>query len=188
MQNPIDFQAPRSASRNRSFAKDLAEIVLYLELTGREPPPGYIEDATAQLASARRIPANTLKRCTSEARAVIEFAHESGALRRIGARAKGSKAGLREDLGAWLDQTSLSAILKDRARRLNGRYGGRPSTKTRTLRAVEELVEIARDGRKEALDELRAIRELVAGAPFDASGGLPAEARSCLEERLLYAG
>jgi hypothetical protein len=188
MQDLVVSPLSRPAARSRSFAKDLAELVLFFDLTGRDPPAGYLDAATAELAAARRIPASTLKRCASEARAVIEFAHKSGAIRRIASRVNGSKLGLREDLAIWLDQTSLSAILKQRARRLNRRYGGRPVTKTRTLRAVEELVEIARDGREEALDELRAIRELVADVVVDGAGAWSADRRSCVEERLLRAG
>jgi hypothetical protein len=151
--------------RNRSFAKDIAELALFLDVTGRDVPAGYLEAASAELAADRRIPATTLKRCASEARALIEFAHETGVVRRIASRINGSKLGLREDLAIWLDQTNLAAVLKQRARRLNRRFGGRPATRTRTLRAVEELVEFARDGREDALDELRAIRALI-GEPM----------------------
>jgi hypothetical protein len=48
-----------------------------------------------------------------------------------------------------------------RSLRLNRSRGGRPPTKSRTLRAVEELVEFARAGRPGALDELRSIRALI---------------------------
>jgi hypothetical protein len=48
--------------------------------------------------------------------------------------------------------------------RLNRSRGGRPPTKSRTLRAVEELVAFARAGRAGAMDELRSIRALIDAA------------------------
>jgi len=60
-----------------------------------------------------------------------------------------------------IDDTSLPTVLKERALRLNRRRGGRPSSKTRTLRAVEALLEFARAGRTDAMDELRSIRALI---------------------------
>ncbi|MFI4950028.1 MAG: hypothetical protein ACHP7A_03210 [Caulobacterales bacterium] len=152
--------AANKPSHGRSFAKDIAELTLFLDLT--EPRPlGHLDTATAEIAHDRQIPATTLKRCASEARALIEFAHESGALERIEARDGGSDWDLRQDISAWLDETSLPNVLKRRALRLNRSRGGRPPTKTRTLRAVEELVEFARAGRPGALDELRSIRALI---------------------------
>ena len=67
-----------------------------------------------------------------------------------------------QELSAWIDEVSLPEVLRERALRLNRSRGGRPPTKTRTLRAVEELVKFARAGRPGALDELRSIRALVA--------------------------
>jgi hypothetical protein len=154
----------RTTAHGRSFAKDIAELALFLELTEGSGPGSHLEAATAEVASERRIPATTIKRCASEARALIEFAHESGAIRSIATRTDGSDWGLRADLSAWLDETSLTTVLKQRALRLNRSRGGRPPSKTRTLRAVEELVEFARAGRPGALDELRSIRALVADA------------------------
>jgi len=154
----------RATTHGRSFAKDIAELALFLELTEASGPAGHLEAATAEVASERRIPATTIKRCASEARALMEFAHESGALRKIAARGDGSDWSLRADISAWLDETSLTSVLKQRALRLNRSRGGRPPSKTRTLRAVEELVEFARAGRPGAQDELRSIRALVAEA------------------------
>ncbi|HEX3367660.1 hypothetical protein [Phenylobacterium sp.] len=149
-------------AHGRSFAKDIAELALFLELT--EPPGsiGHLESATAEVITGRQVPATTLKRCISEARALIEFFRESGALGHIEAQAEGDDWALRTELAAWLDETRLTAVLKQRALRLNRSRGGRPSTTTRTLRAVEELVAFARAGRPGALDELRSIRALVA--------------------------
>jgi len=146
----------------RSFAKDIAELALFLDLTDPGESGRHLEAATAEISAERRTPATTVKRCASEARALIEFAHETGVLGEIAARADGSDWGLRAELAAWLDETSLSAILKQRALRLNRSRGGRPRSATRTLRAVEELVEYARAGRPGALDELRSIRALIA--------------------------
>jgi len=154
----------RSAGPGRSFAKDIAELALFLDLTEPAGPGGHLETATAEVASERPISATTLKRCASEARALIEFAQETGAIRQIRARADGSEWSLRQELSAWLDDTSLTAVLKQRALRLNRRRGGRPPSQTRTLRAVEELVAFARAGRPGAADELRSIRALIASA------------------------
>lgn len=154
----------RSGVHGRSFAKDIAELALFLEFTETTDPTAHLDAATAEIANDRHVPATTLKRCVSEARALIEFAHESGAVREIGARAGGSEWALRGELSAWLDDTSLPAVLKQRAMRLNRSRGGRPPTKTRTLRAVEELVAFARAGRPGAMDELRSIRALIDGA------------------------
>ena len=149
------------APHGRSFAKDIAELTLFLDLTEPNGPQGHLEAATAEVAHNRQIPATTLKRCASEARALVEFARESGALARISGRADRSDWDLRQDISDWLDETSLPAVLKRRALRLNRSRGGRPPTKTRTLRAVEELIEFARAGRPGALDELRSIRALI---------------------------
>ena len=154
----------RPSAHGRSVAKDIAELALFLDLTEPPGPSDHLDAATTELAAERQIPATTLKRCASEARALIEFAGESGALRRLPARARGSEWELRQAISAWLDDTSLPAVLKQRALRLNRRRGGRPATTARTLRAVEELVEFARAGRPGALDELRSIRALVAKA------------------------
>jgi hypothetical protein len=156
--------AGKAGPHGRSFAKDIAELALFLDLTEPPGPTGHLEAATVEIAGERRIPATTLKRCASEARALIEFARESGAIGQLAARSDGSEWSLRQTISTWLDDTSLPAVLKQRALRLNRRRGGRPSTKTRTLRAVEELVEFARVGRPGALDELRSIRALVGKA------------------------
>lgn len=153
----------KPAGQGRSFAKDIAELALFLELTEADPA-GQFEVAVAEIAQERGIPATTLKRCASEARALIGFAHENGAVAHIRARADGSDWDLRQKLAAWLDETNLRAVLKERALRLNRRRGGRPPTPSRTLRAVEELVAFARAGRPGAADELRSIRALIADA------------------------
>ena len=152
----------RAGSHSRSLAKDIAELALFLDLTEPTAKGDHLESATAEVAQDRRIPATTVKRCASEARALIEYARESGAVQEITARADGSAWELRNDISAWLDETSLTAVLKQRALRLNRSRGGRPATKTRTLRAVEELVEFARAGRPGAADELRSIQALIA--------------------------
>jgi hypothetical protein len=154
----------RTGNHGRSFAKDIAELTLFLNMTEPSSAEGRLEAATAEIALGRQIPTSTLKRCVSEARALIEFAHESGAISRIEIRAEGSEWDLRQQLSAWIDETSLPAVLKRRALRLNRSRGGRPPTTTRTLRAVEELVEFARAGRPGADDELRSIRDLIANS------------------------
>lgn len=156
--------AATGAAYGRSFAKHIAEVALFLDLT--EPPGllGHLKAATAEIAAEHRVPAATLKRCASEARALIEFARESGAIERIAARGDSSEGRVRQALSTWLNDISLPAVLKQRALRLNRRRGGRPATTTRTLRAVEELVEFARVGRPGALDELRSIRALISDA------------------------
>jgi hypothetical protein len=149
----------RPLSQNRSFAKRIAELALFLELTEPEAP-GTLEVATKEFATGRGIPASTLKRCASEARALIEHAHASGAVARIVERGEGADWRLQQEIAAWIDETSLPAVLKERALRLNRSRGGRPSSQTRTLRAVEELLEFAKAGRPGALDELRSIKAL----------------------------
>jgi hypothetical protein len=145
---------------NRSFAKHIAELALALELAGQAAGPQAIELAANDFARGRGVPASTMKRCASEARALVEHAHASGAFDRIAARAGGEAWRAAQDVSVWLDETSLPAVLKARALRLNRSRGGRPSSKTRTLRAVEELLEYARAGRPGALDELRSIKAL----------------------------
>ena len=157
-------ESDRVVAHGRSFAKDIAELALFLELSEPAGSVGCLDAAAAEITSDRPIPTTTLKRCVSEARALIEFAHESGALRHIAARAEAADWALRSELAAWLDETRLTEVLKQRALRLNRSRGGRPSTKSRTLRAVEELVAFARAGRPGALDELRSIRALIADA------------------------
>jgi hypothetical protein len=152
----------RAGSHSRSLAKDIAELALFLDLTEPTPKGDHLEAATAEVAQGRLIPATTVKRCASEARALIEYARESGTLLEIMARADGSGWELRNGISSWLDETSLTAVLKQRALRLNRSRGGRPATQTRTLRAVEELVEFARAGRPGAADELRSIQALIA--------------------------
>lgn len=151
----------RIGGSSRSFAKDIAELALFLELTEPGDPLGQFDAAAMEVAAERKIPSTTLKRCVSEARALMEFARESGAILQIGARSDGSDWSLRQNLADWLDDVSLQAVLKQRALRLNRRRGGRPPSATRTLRAVEELVAFARAGRAGAMDELRSIRELI---------------------------
>jgi len=145
---------------HRSFAKQIAELTLALELRGDGDGPQALERAAADFARGRGVPSSTLKRCVSEARALVEHAHASGAFDRIVARGEGEDWRLSQELSAWLEETSLPAVLKERALRLNRSRGGRPSSKTRTLRAVEELLEYARAGRPGALDELRSIKAL----------------------------
>ena len=151
----------KPAGQGRSFAKDIAELALFLELTEPAEATLQFDLAAAEVAQERRVPATTLRRCASEARALIAFAHESGAVRDIQARAQGADRDLRQLLASWLDETNLRSVLKQRALRLNRRRGGRPPTTSRTLRAVEELVAFARAGRPGALDELRSIRALI---------------------------
>ena len=152
----------RPGAHSLSLAKDIAELALFLDLTEPTRSGDHLEPATAEVAHDRRIPGTTVKRCASEARALIEYARESGAIEEIAARQDGSSWELRSGISAWLDEISLTAVLKQRALRLNRSRGGRPPTQTRTLRAVEELVEYARAGRPGAADELRSIRALIA--------------------------
>jgi hypothetical protein len=152
--------AERAGAHHRSFAKQIAELTLVLELSGESVGPQALERAAADFARGRGVPSSTLKRCVSEARALVEHAHASGAFDRIVARDADEDWRVSEELAAWLEETSLPAVLKERALRLNRSRGGRPSSKTRTLRAVEELLEYARAGRPGALDELRSIKAL----------------------------
>ncbi|MBS0364143.1 MAG: hypothetical protein JSR98_22450 [Proteobacteria bacterium] len=146
----------------RSFAKDIAELALFLDFS--EPDPeGHLEAAIAEILQDRSIPSSTLKRCASEARALMEHAQETGMVARIEAQADQSEWAIRGALSAWLDEISLTAVLKQRALRLNRSRGGRPPSQTRTLRAVQELMAFARAGRPGAVDELRSIRALVSG-------------------------
>ena len=161
----------RPTAQNRSFAKRIAELALFLELTEPEAS-GALEAATKEFASGRGIPSSTLKRCASEARALMEHAHATGAAGQIVERADGAAWRLQQEISAWVDDVSLPAILKERALRLNRSRGGRPSSQTRTLRAVEELLEYAKAGRPGALDELRSIKALIE------SGRAPAPTRS----------
>lgn len=149
----------RPTAQNRSFAKRIAELALFLELT-EAGAPGTLEVATKEFATGRGIPASTLKRCASEARALIEHAHASGAVGQMVERAEGADWRLQQEIAAWIEDTSLPAVLKERALRLNRSRGGRPSSQTRTLRAVEELLEFAKAGRPGALAELRSIKAL----------------------------
>src|SRR6185312_11089965 len=85
------------SNQGRSFAKDIAELALFLELT--EPAdPAQFEAAVAEIAQERNIPGTTLKRCASEARALIAVAHESGVVAKIKAQADGSDWDLRQRL------------------------------------------------------------------------------------------
>ena len=156
--------AGRTGGHGRSFAKDIAELALFLDLTEPNGDVGHLEAATAEIAAARRVPATTLKRCASEARALIEYGQDTGALRHIASTGRRDAGDLRQAISAWLDDTNLSAVLKQRALRLNRRRGGRPASSTRTLRAVQELVAFARAGRRDALDELRSIKALIGDA------------------------
>jgi hypothetical protein len=150
----------RLAAAGRSFAKDIAELALFLDLT--EPAPdSHLDAAIAEIVHDRAIPASTLKRCASEARALIEHAYETGAVDAILARPDRSEWAIRGAVSAWLDEVSLTAVLKQRALRLNRTRGGRPPSQTRTLRAVQELLAFAQAGRPGALDELRSIRDLI---------------------------
>jgi hypothetical protein len=159
--SPEHTEEPMGRASGRSFAKRIAETALALELTGRASGAAAIDTAAADFARGRGVPPSTLKRCASEARALVEHAHSSGAAARIVAHADGEDWRLAQEVTAWLDDTSLPAVLKERALRLNRSRGGRPSSKTRTLRAVEELLEFARAGRPGALDELRSIKALI---------------------------
>jgi hypothetical protein len=153
-------QTFRNGVQGRSFAKRIAELALNIELADQVDATAALEAATAEFSNGRGIPASTLKRCASEARALLEHAHSSGAIERIVAGSQGETWLRSQEIAAWLDETSLPAVLKQRALRLNRSRGGRPSTRTRTLRAVEELLEFARAGRPGAMDELRSIRAL----------------------------
>lgn len=150
----------------RSFAKRIADHALTLELTGEAGGSAALAQAAEAFALENGVPSTTMKRCASEARALVEHAHSSGAVAAIAARANGESWRLAEAITAWLDETSLPAVLKQRALRLNRSRGGRPSSKTRTLRAVEELLECARAGRPGALDELRSIKALFEQDPI----------------------
>jgi len=89
-----------TAAPSRSLAKDIAELALFFDLTERGGQAQHLEAATAKVARERPISATTLKRCASEARALIEFARESGAIHAFEARADGSDWGLRQDISA----------------------------------------------------------------------------------------
>jgi hypothetical protein len=152
---------PAGSGHSRGFAKHIAELALRLELTEQRDPAAALDAAIMEFSAERIIHESTLKRCASEARALIEYANSSGAVRQITTRAGGSERRVLEELQAWLDEISLPAVLKERAMRLNRSRGGRPPTNDRTLRAVEELLEKAEAGQPGAVAELRSIRALV---------------------------
>jgi hypothetical protein len=151
----------KATAHGRGFSKSITEMALYLELTGDAEPRHPVEVAAAAFGKGRSLSSSTLRRCASEARALVDHARASGALNRIRAQAGGSDWRLREEIDSWVAATSLPEVLKARALRLNRSRGGRPSSQTRTLRAVEALLEFARAGRADALDELRSIRALI---------------------------
>ncbi|MBS0333265.1 MAG: hypothetical protein JSS35_10895 [Proteobacteria bacterium] len=126
-------------------------------------PEGHFEAAIAETLQDRPVPQSTLKRCASEARALMEYAQETGAVAKIEGQKDQSEWAVRGAISAWMDEVSLTAVLKQRALRLNRSRGGRPASQTRTLRAVQELMAFARAGRPGAQDELRSIRDLVSG-------------------------
>lgn len=154
-------QGARSGGHSRGFSKSIAELALVLELTDQAGAAHPVDMAAGEFATDRGIPNSTLRRCASEARALVDHAHASGAIAGIVARADGVEWRLQEEIAGWIDETSLPAVLKERALRLNRSRGGRPSSQTRTLRAVEALLEFARAGRPDAMDELRSIRALI---------------------------
>ena len=156
-----DVMRSRAPPSGRSLAKEIAERALFLDLTEPEDPSGHLKAARAALAGEARNSPGTLRRCLSEARALIAFGHEQGAIARIQARDGRSERALRSAISAWLDRTNLSAVLKLRAARLNRSRGGRPPARLRTLRAVEDLLASARAGRESARDELRSIRDML---------------------------
>jgi hypothetical protein len=157
-----DGQRSAAGGHARGFAKSIAELALQLELTDQLSDATHpVDFAAAEFAAGRNIPISTMRRCASEARALVDHAHASGAIDGILARAGGAEWRLQQEIAAWIDETSLPAVLKERALRLNRSRGGRPSSQTRTLRAVEALLEFARAGRPDALDELRSIRALI---------------------------
>jgi len=160
-QQPQVDESGRVAGHSRGFSKSIADLALFLELTEQAGSGHPVDVAAAEFAAGRDIPNSTLRRCASEARALVDHAHASDALAGITARAAGVEWRLQEEISAWIDDTSLPTVLKERALRLNRRRGGRPSSKTRTLRAVEALLEFARAGRTDAMDELRSIRALI---------------------------
>ncbi len=160
-QQPHVDESGRVAAHGRGFSKCIAELALFLELTDQSGSGHPVDTAAAEFSAGRDIPNSTLRRCASEARALVEHAHTTDALKGIVARAEGADWRLQEEIAAWIDDTSLPTVLKERALRLNRRRGGRPSSKTRTLRAVEALLEFARAGRTDAMDELRSIRALI---------------------------
>ena len=160
MEKALETAETAARPANRSFAKHIAELALAMELTGQACGPQALETAATEFARGRGVPTSTMKRCASEARALVEYAHASGAFDRIAGRGEREPWRVAQDVATWLDETSLPAVLKARALRLNRSRGGRPSSKTRTLRAVEELLEYARAGRPGALDELRSIKAL----------------------------
>ena len=153
--------AARSGGHPRGFSKSIAELALMLELTGQAEPGHPVDQAVAEFSAGRDIPTSTLRRCASEARALVDHAHASRAVEAIQAEANGAEWRLQAAIATWIDDTSLPDVLKARALRLNRSRGGRPSSQTRTLRAVEALLEFARAGRPDAMDELRSIRALI---------------------------
>lgn len=160
MQEQID-RLGRTAGSSRGFSKSIAELALFLELTEQTRAIHPVDAAAAVFAKGRSVSRSTLRRCASEARALVDHAQATGAPDRILALANGDEWRLRREVSAWIDATSLPEVLKARALRLNRSRGGRPSSQTRTLRAVEALLEYARAGRPDALRELRSIRALI---------------------------
>src|ERR1700742_772986 len=118
MEKPQELNLSERNAAGRSFAKRIAELALTLELTGQATGPEALEAAAAEFASGRGVPTSTLKRCSSEARALGEHARASGAMGEIIARAEGEEWRLAHGISAWLDETSLPAVLKERAMRL----------------------------------------------------------------------
>ena len=144
----------------RGFSKGIAAWALHLQLTCEATDNQLVDRAAAEFVKGRAISPSTLRRCASEARALVDHAHATGALGRMRAQAGGAQWRLQREIDAWIDAVSLPEVLKARALRLNRSRGGRPSSQTRTLRAVEALLEYARAGRADAMDELRSIRAL----------------------------
>lgn len=156
----------------RGLARELLVIALLLE---RANPGGMDENllrAVALYRRTRRSTANTLKKCASHARAMLQYATVDG---RPLAEAAAALEGDADRVLAAVDAMVLAIHTKDalthRAAQLAHASGGRPFKNAMgVLRAVVDLSERASFGDSRAQTELRLISAFIQPDPKDGEG------------------
>jgi hypothetical protein len=162
----IDLQIQSTSDTKRVFSlglsKHLALTALFMMSEKNWTESQAVARAWELYGELSEVNARTLKKCVSEAQALVSYVCQSqGWSAKVWRGLKTADARLAH-LETILRETPLKDALLARQTALGGSKGGRPKRSGQTLDAVVDLIRRANGGEHRAEDELAAVRAALA--------------------------
>jgi hypothetical protein len=164
----IDLQMQATSETKRSFSlglsKQLALTALLIMSEKGWPEDRAIAHVWRRYGELAELNTRTLKKCVSEAQALVAFIRSSPAWDKRAWRVLETAEERLVFIEAALRATPLRDALAARQAALGGSKGGRPRRGSQALDAVVDLVRRAKSGERNAESELAAVRAALSAA------------------------